>query len=233
MSELQQSSIVSKVKTNQAYTHAANYWAPLQETDENDEQNNNITAGEQIENDLRFMIRRWINQRIGNKPFQKIPSTMVLDSGATSHFVRPEENLPITGESHKVVHLPNGTLIKATHTTMLPFDSLSHSARVADVLPGLKTNTLISVGKLADANYTTVFHPQGNGVTVHEKGTFKLTQWRKPVLQGWRDGNGLWRISQNKQVTVERKQNKQVTVEQKNKEVAANVYNLPSISQTI
>ncbi len=83
-----------------------------------------------------------------------------------------------------MVHLPNGTLIKATHTTMLPFDSLLHSARVADVLLGLKTNTLISVGKLAEANYTTVFHPQGNGVTVHEKGTFKLMQWRKPVLQG-------------------------------------------------
>ena len=89
---------------------------------------------------------------------------MVIDSGATSSFVWPEENLPITGPSSKVFYLPDGSSIQATHTTMLPFDLLSPKAKIVDVLPGLRPNSLVSVGKLADANYTTIFHPQGMGV---------------------------------------------------------------------
>ncbi len=77
---------------------------------------------------------------------------MVVDSGATSSFVRPEENIPITGPSSKVVYLPDGSSIQATHSTMLPFDLLSPKARIADVLPGLRPNSLVSVGKLADGN---------------------------------------------------------------------------------
>jgi hypothetical protein len=42
------------------------------------------------------------------KVFAKKASTMVLDLGATSHFVRPDENLPVTGVSNKVVALANG-----------------------------------------------------------------------------------------------------------------------------
>ena len=117
---------------------------------------------------------------------------MILDSGATSHFMRPDENLPITGASTKVVALPNGSTIKATHTTNLPFEKLTDKARKADVLPGLRQNSLVSVGKLSDENYTTIFHPKGQGVTVHREGTLKLRMLAKPVLQGWRDAIGLW-----------------------------------------
>ena len=150
---------------------------------------------------------------------------MVVDSGATSSFVRPEENLPITGPSSKIVNLPDGLAITATHTTMLPFESLSTEARKADVLPGLRPNSLISVGKFADADYTTIFHPRGEGVTVHKKNTFRLQVWRKPVLQGWRDANGLWRVS--------RDERKPISCVRSKKELAANVYSLPSIPQTI
>ncbi len=116
----------------------------------------------------------WINQCMSkHKPFQqKAASTMVVDSGATSSFVWPEENLPITGLSSKVVNLPNGSAIQATHTTILPFESLSDEARKADILPGLRPNSLISVGKIADADYTTIFHPRKEGVTVHKKTPF-------------------------------------------------------------
>ena len=109
-------------------------------------------------------------------------STMVLDSGATSSFVRPEENLSITGPSDKIVALPDGSTKRATLTAILPFDALSDEARKADVLPGLRPNSLVSVGKLADANYTTVFHPRGEGVTIHKRNTLKLHLLCKPVL---------------------------------------------------
>jgi len=233
MSELQ---VKSKVETNCTYSNTANYWAPLSnysDDDDDDDNNsdaqastvNNISDAE-VQRDLRSTILAWINQRTGkHRPFQRRASTMVVDSGATSSFVRPEENLPTTGPSSKIVNLPDGSAITATHTTMLPFESLSTEARKADVLPGLRPNSLISVGKFADADYTTIFHPRGEGVTVHKKDTFRLQVWRKPVLQGWRDANGLWRVSRE-----ERKPIRCIRIKH---EVAANVYNLPSIPQTI
>jgi hypothetical protein len=203
MSEMQKK-IVCKVENNCTYTSTANYWAPLDYNEEEDDHANVAATFEHINNidhaavqrDLKHMIRSWINQRVSkDKPFIRTASTMVLDSGATSHFVRLEEKLPTTGTSQKVVMLPDGSSIQATHTTLLPFEELSLQARKADVLPGLRPNSLISVGKLADANYTTIFHPQGHGVTIHKKGSFKLRSLCMPVLQGWRDGKGLWRIS--------------------------------------
>ena len=224
-----------KVNTNCTYSALnANYWAPLMNQDDDDNDGNyryepitiNNIHDAEIQRDLRATINAWINQRISrNKPFQKVASTMVLDSGATSHFMRPDENLPNTGPSSKIVMLPNGDAIMASHTTNLPFDSLSAKARKADVLPALKQNLLVSVGKFSDASYTTIFHPHGEGVTVHKPGTFKLRFWRKPVLQGWRDANGLWRLS--------REQQKPARVQTKNREMAANVYNLPSTPQAI
>ena len=179
MSEMQQ--IVSKVNTNLTYLQAANYWAPLQIEDDEDDGDpqqdpqqpavNNI-SDKKVQRNLRSTILAWINQRMGNKPCARKASTMVLDSGATSSFVQPEENLPITGISRKIVNLPDGSSIQATHTTMLPFESLSPDARKADVLPGLRPNSLVSVGKLANADYTTIFHPRGEGVTVHKKNSF-------------------------------------------------------------
>jgi hypothetical protein len=87
-------------------------------------------------------------------------------------------------------------------TTMLPFESLSDEARKADVLPGLRPNSLISVSKIADANYTTIFHPRRDCVTVHKKNTFWLQLLHKPVLQGWRDSNGLWRLSRDERKPI-------------------------------
>jgi hypothetical protein len=227
ISESQQ--VVSNIKTNRTYTNTANYWAPL--IDENDDDGddeeetiNNINDAT-VQQDLKTTLRKWIDQCTNTyKPFKRREATMVVDSGATSSFVRPEENLPITGPSSKVVYLPDGSSIQATHTTMLPFDLLSPKARIADVLPGLRPNSLVSVGKLADANYTTIFHPQGIGVTVHND-TLRMNLLSKPVLQGWRDANGLWRLSNDEKNATH--------TTKSTMEVAANVYTLPSIKQAI
>jgi len=48
---------------------------------------------------------------------------------------------------------------------------------------------------------------------------------RKPVLEGWRDANGLWRLS--------REESKPIQASRSTQEVATNVYTLPSIPQTI
>jgi hypothetical protein len=146
MSDVQQ--VVSKVKPNCTYTNTANYWAPLADKDNDDGYNeaapaqkatiNNISNVE-VQRDLRSTIMAWINQCMSkHKPFQWKASTMVVDSGATSSIVWPEENLPITGLSSKVVNLPDGSAIQATHTTMLPFKSLSDEARKSDVIPRVR-----------------------------------------------------------------------------------------------
>ncbi len=75
---------------------------------------------------------------------------------------------------------------------------MSTKACHADVLPGLRQNSLVSDGKFADANYTTIFHPQGEGVSVHKQDSFKLKLFSKPVLQGWQDANGMWRLSRER-----------------------------------
>ena len=83
-------------KVNPDCTYSANYWAPLQDFQEDEDNNENSSqhatvdnlSNAEVTNDLRSTILAWINQRMARgKPFQKTPSTMILDSGATSHFV--------------------------------------------------------------------------------------------------------------------------------------------------
>ena len=75
--------------------------------------------------------------------------------------------LPKKGKSNKEVYLPDNTKLQAWYRTKLPFDQLSEKAREADILPGLKT-PLISVNKMAEEGYTTIFHPGEEGVTIHK-----------------------------------------------------------------
>ena len=77
--------------------------------------------------------------------------------------------LPKKGKSPKEVYLPDNTKLQASYQTQLPFEQLIDRAREADILPGLKT-TLVSVNKLAEEGYTTIFHPGEEGVTIHKSG---------------------------------------------------------------
>jgi hypothetical protein len=149
---------------------------------------------------------------------QLIPKTerkgVVLDSGATSHFVRGADNLPAMGSMHMSVTLPNGESIKATHMVDLPFEQLSLGARHAHVLPHLTMHSLASVPKLADAGYTTVFHPGNLGMTIHSRRSISIRQRCKPVLQGWRDENGLWNLGYNDPSVMSKQQKHNNSTEQ-------------------
>ena len=161
--------VASKVTPNCKYSNTSNYWAPLTNDDDNDGDNNQAASVKQAQHsNFKTLLNAWYRQRLGLPAKPEITlSAMVVDSGATSHFMRLEENLPVHGPSHKIVSLPDGSRIKASHTTELPFPALSEPARHAHVLPNLTTNSLISVPKLADAGYTTVFHPHGGGDLSH------------------------------------------------------------------
>jgi hypothetical protein len=88
--------VASKVNNNSTYSATTNYWAPLinQEGGDNDNVEHhyqpitiNSISDADVQHNLWATINAWINQRIStNKPFEKKASTMILDSGATSHF---------------------------------------------------------------------------------------------------------------------------------------------------
>ena len=83
----------------------------------------------------------------------------------------------------------------------------------------------MSVSKLADAGYTTIFHPCNEGVTVHDNDDFELTVKSPPLLQGWRQAEGLW--------TVPLVDQAKVSPELDIAEQANNIYELPSTGEVV
>jgi hypothetical protein len=85
------------------------------------------------------------------KRSQQKQHNIIFDSGATSHFMSEELNLPKTGPSQITVYLSDDSTLQATSKTQLPFEQLSSEAREADILPGL-TKSLLSVNKMAETD---------------------------------------------------------------------------------
>ncbi len=111
---------------------------------------------------------------------------------------------------HKITRvIQNRTPLQKTH---------QQSKREADVLPGLKT-PLMSVNKMVEEGYTTIFHLGEEVVTMHKPGTLTIAMTKPPILQGCTPkGAKLWTI---------------LVKSETNTEQANNTYNLPSISQTV
>ena len=202
---------MSKLRKVNTYTDPSNYWAPLSEDDDDERGSSNEPTAHKI--------RALLNRLFGGKG-----ESIVLDSGASSHFVRQEFNLPRIGPSSKIVKLPNGTVVKTSHMAKLPFKTLTDKAREAHVLPDLKANSLISVPKLADEGYTTIFLAGQKGVVVYKANDIAFTSTGAPVLQGCRDLTGLWKISgRQENVNAVSRENEQTN----------NVYDLPSTETVI
>ena len=72
---------------------------------------------------------------------------------------------------------------------------------------------------MAEEGYLTIFHPGEQGVMIHSPGSVSIITKSPPVLQGCKPkGAKLWTISDN---------------ENSMKERINNVYDLPSINQTV
>jgi hypothetical protein len=106
----------SKVKAVDTYFTHANYWAPLTDDNNNDDDDNiqkeqskfALTTPQEHHTTVEAFDKnafcRWLHQRCNIKLASKTEEMgMVLDSGATSHFVRLAENLPTTGSSYMTV----------------------------------------------------------------------------------------------------------------------------------
>jgi hypothetical protein len=144
---------------------------------------------------------------------------MIINSAVTSNFISDKLDLPKTGASKITVYLPDYSTLQTSDKIMLPLEQLSKKAREAHILPGLK-KSLLSVNKMAENGYTTIFHEGNKGVTIHKSGTLAITTSEPPVLKGSKPtGSNLRTV---------------LTDGDKPKhEEANNVYNLPLTKETI
>ena len=212
--------MIDKIK-NQTHPEIKNYWTPLyeeeNETDDNEEHQHEMNVIDTTKKKNKPRNRLGGRQRSART--KQATLKLVIDSGATSHFLGEEENLPKIGETSTKIYLPDDSTLKATVKVQLPIPELPNKARDAIVVPGLKRN-LGSVSKFSDAGYTTVFHPGEEGVTIHEPNTFKITTTMSPNLQGCKS-KGLWTVivDNTEQVGFRQKVN--------------NVYNIPSTKESV
>ena len=194
----------SSKQGNQGKQDFENYWAPLQtEVDSNSSIEVEYPKGPQTSEEVQQhdskpspgkSLRKW-KRRLQARKERSKTQTAVLDSAATSSFWREQDSHIKTGQtSDKIVILPNGNVTKATEKAILLNEKLNDRARELDVLPDLKHNSLLSVCKLADAGYTTVFRPEDGGVSVHWADDIRIDIKKEAILQGWRDESGLWRV---------------------------------------
>ncbi len=152
--------ILNKLNKNITYPDVTNYWTPLYEMEEDkpttkeEEINMTQSHNQPPKPTLNKWKRRIARQQ--ERKRQKEEECIIIDSGATSHFVTEEMNLPKTGSSDITVYLPDDSTLTAIGTTQLPFEQLSSEARKATILPGL-TKLLISVNTMANSGYTTIF----------------------------------------------------------------------------
>ena len=120
--------------------------------------------------------------------------TGILDSGATSGAAPAEDEYSFedTGQmSNKTFMLPDKRTHSATKKMLLKHN-IRDAAREINIVPGLHT-TLISVPKLADANYITVFDK--TTATIYDATTTKVRATEPPVLTAPRcHDTGLWKL---------------------------------------
>ncbi len=128
--------VKSKISTDHTYLVDMNYWSPLDKDDDNDDEDeesrDEINAIKHTPKATQHKSNKW-TRRVARRRQHRI----IIDSGATSHFMSKDLNLPTEGTSNKEVYLPNNAKLITSRRTKLPFDNLTSAAREADVLPGL------------------------------------------------------------------------------------------------
>jgi hypothetical protein len=125
-----------------------------------------------------------------------------LDSGVTSGAA-PEEDAPdlddIGQPSQKTFMFPDRCTGKATKKMLLKHN-LHLAAREMNIVPGLHL-ALVSIPKLADAGYTTVFNK--NGAAIYDDKTTTFTATNPPVLESEQcKHTGMWTLNLNPETTI-------------------------------
>ena len=113
--------VSNKLKTINAYPAVTNYWTPLNDIDDDEpvltKEELNIIKSQTPTPTLNKWTRQleWRQER----KRQKKEKCIIIDSGATSHFVSENLDLRRTGPSNITVYLPDDSTLTATgqHTS--------------------------------------------------------------------------------------------------------------------
>ena len=109
----------------------------------------------------------------------------VLDSEATRSFIQLGDGAVSTRKPcSKQVWMPDKNSLQVSDQVMMPITSLRPEARVCDILPDLYHNSLVSVGKLADAGYCISFVPGKQGAFVVDGNGNNISVTRDTVFRG-------------------------------------------------
>ena len=133
-----------------------------------------------------------------------MPVKVAVDSGASSNYLQPEDSHCATEISvdhfGPTVTLPDASTIQSNKTAQLPLSpQLSSAAQSSHILPGLKSTSLLSVGKMCDDGCDVIFRPKKVHIIKNSGAIDKLLTTNKPILEGKRNyTNGLWDITLNK-----------------------------------
>jgi hypothetical protein len=138
-------------------------------------------------------------QKLQNKKSRRFA---FLDSGATSRAA-PEADAPDLDDtrqpSQKIFMFPDGRTGKATKKMLLKHN-LRLAAREMNIVPGLHS-TLVSIPKLADAGYTTVFNK--NGAAIYDDKTTMFMATNTPVLESEQcEHTGMWTLNLNPETNI-------------------------------
>ena len=88
-----------------------------------------------------------------------IRSWVILDSGATSHFLTTNASATniIPATVPLIARLPNGDKVQSTHTCTLDLPNLLPGARAAHIIPRLASHSLLSALTMCNAGCTVTF----------------------------------------------------------------------------
>jgi hypothetical protein len=119
---------------------------------------------------------------------------------------------------------PDGRTGKATKKMLLKHN-LRQAAREMNIVPGLHS-ALVSIPKLADARYTTVFNK--DGAAIYDDYTTKITATSPPVLEFIRcEHTGMWKLDLNPAASLPTPEGQAAPLETINVN-----FNLPSARKT-
>jgi hypothetical protein len=81
-------------------------------------------------------------ERRQEKQSQKSQHKIIINLGATSHFISKDLNIPRTSPSQIEVFLPDNSKLQSSSKTQLPFEQLIPKAKEANILPGLTKSVM-------------------------------------------------------------------------------------------
>jgi len=110
------------------------------------------------------------------------------DTGATGHFIAHHDLPGLVDVKPSIkplgVTLPDGSVIRSTHTALLNIASLPTESRRCHIFPALDaTGSLLSIGKLCDSGCIAIYDKRS--VTIHRDGIMILQGHRDPTSRLW------------------------------------------------